>query len=185
MHEEHRINWRVVAWMVPVLLLLIPLIARAPWTLGDFLIAAVVFGAIGIVLELAVRRSTSLIYRAAVTTALAAVFLLFWINGAVGIIGDEENPANLMYLAIITIAAIGTAIAKGRARGMSQAMLAATAVQALVTVIALAAGLGASEPPGRWGILILNTGFVALFLTAAWLFRTAARKGTALSNRAA
>ena len=33
-------------------------------------------------------------YRAAVGVAIAAAFILVWMNLAVGIIGSEDNPAN-------------------------------------------------------------------------------------------
>jgi hypothetical protein len=55
-------------------------------------------------------------------------------------------------------------------------VLSATALdQALVAVVALVAGLGATEPPGPLGILILNGFFVTLFVGSASLFRRAAQ----------
>jgi hypothetical protein len=72
-------------------------------------------------------------------------------------------------------AAACIAVARLRPRGMAYALLATALAQTLVTVIAVAGGLGAAEPPGRFGILVLNGFFVALFAASAWLYRRAAR----------
>src|SRR5690625_3892807 len=48
-------------------------------------------------LEIAVRKSTLRTYRLAVAVALFTAFCLVWANGAVGIIGAENNPINLLY----------------------------------------------------------------------------------------
>jgi hypothetical protein len=51
-------------------------------------------------------------YRAAVGVAIAAAFILVWMNLAVGIIGSEDNPANLMYGGVLAIGIIGAVIAR-------------------------------------------------------------------------
>jgi hypothetical protein len=51
----------------------------------------------------------------------------------------------------------------------------AAAAEALVGLIALAWRLGASEPPGMVGVLVLIIFFALLWLLSAWLFRRAAR----------
>ncbi len=50
-------------------------------------------------------------YRFAVGVALAAAFLLVWMNLAVGLIGSEDNPANLMYFGVLAVGFIGAIIA--------------------------------------------------------------------------
>jgi len=107
---------------------------------------------------------------------VATALLLVWGNLAVGLIGSEQNPANLMYAGVIGVAIIGALAARGRASGLSRALFATALAQALVAVIALAGGLGADESPGRLGILILNGGFVALFALSGWLFARAAHR---------
>jgi hypothetical protein len=143
------------------------------WTGFDFVFAGVMIGGTGLAYELAVRASGSLAYRAGVAVALAASFLLIWVNGAVGIIGDEDNPANLMYGGVLAAALVGAIVARFRAAGLMRAMLVAASGQALVAAIALIGGLGASEPPGPIGILALNGFFVLLWLFSAFLFRKA------------
>ncbi|HEX5352966.1 MAG TPA: hypothetical protein VFW60_02700 [Rhodanobacteraceae bacterium] len=162
------------------ILLLVPLAAmqftdEVVWTALDFSVAgALLFGA-GLAFALLTRTAGTFVYRAAAGIAVAAALMLVWVNLAVGIIGSEDNPANLMYAGVIAIEITGVLLARLRPAGMSRAMFAAAIVQMAVAVIALAGGLGATEPPGRLGILVLNGFFVALFAGSALLFRHAAR----------
>jgi len=172
--------WRVIGWGIAVGIVLAPLVAmqlQAPgvnWTLGDFIFAIVLIGGVGLLLELAVRVSASWAYRGGVALALAAGFLLIWINGAVGIIGDEDNPANLVFMAIIAMAVAGAIVAGGKAALMARAMAVAAVAQALVGAIVFAIDAGASAPPGPVKLLILIEGFAAMWLGASLLFRKAA-----------
>jgi hypothetical protein len=106
---------------------------------------------------------------------LAAAFFLIWINGAVGIIGSESNPLNLMYLGVIGIAVVGALIARFRPEGMARALFATAIAQALVPMIALIgnARVILAEPPGALGVFALNSFFVMLFAGSALLFRRA------------
>jgi hypothetical protein len=103
--------------------------------------------------------------------------MLVWMNLAVGLIGSEENPANLLYLAVLIAGFGGAAIARFRPGGMAKAMLLTALVQVLVPVVALLAFRPAVEGPeeaaGIAGIIFLNTFFVLLFLASALLFRRA------------
>lgn len=161
-------------------LLLIPLVAmqfsaEVNWTLMDFAVAGFLLFGSGMAYVL-IARSTSLVAgRAAACIAVAAALMLVWVNLAVGIIGSENNPANLMYAGVVAIEVIGIMASRLRPRGMAYALFATAVAQALVAVIALAGGLGVTEPPGRLGILVLNGFFVALFAASAWLFRRSAR----------
>jgi hypothetical protein len=148
---------------------------NAPWTLSDYAFAAAIFGTVGGTFEFAVRRSCNRWYRGGVAVALSTAFLLVWVNGAVGIIGDEGNPANLMFLGVIAIALAGSVGARFRATGMARAMIAAAVAQTVVALVTLAYGLGATEPHYIPGVLILIEGFAGLWLLSAWLFSRAAR----------
>src|SRR5688572_13882947 len=93
-------RWRPAGWAVAALILLLPLIAmqftdEVDWSMFDFAFAAVLLGGLGLGLELAVRKTDNAAYRLAAAVALAAAFLLVWVNGAVGIIGSEQDDANL------------------------------------------------------------------------------------------
>lgn len=178
--------WRTAGWGGAILLLLLPLAAmqftnEVNWTASDFIFAAMLFALVGGGFELLARRSRTLSYRAAAALGLLAIFLLVWINGAVGIIGDEDNPANLMFAGVIATAIVGAAIARLRPMGMAAAMLAAAAAQVIVCVVALVGSSGAGGP--IWPLdLIGATGFLtALWLTAAALFRHAAKDRAAVA----
>jgi len=80
--------WRVAGWSLAALLLLLPVIAmqftrEVNWTPFDFAFAAVMIGGVGIAFELTVRATRNNAYRSGFAIALAAAFLLIWMNGAV------------------------------------------------------------------------------------------------------
>ncbi len=126
------------------------------------------------------ERSTMLArnaYQAAVGVALAAAFILVWLNLAVGVIGTEDDLANLMYVGVLAVGIVGATIARFRPHGMARALFATALAQALVALIALIFGLGLPwSPPVE--ILALNGFFVALFVGSALLFRHAGREQT-------
>jgi len=176
-HTEHvggrRGNrWRVVIWGTAAVILLLPWVAMqfteaVAWDLADFaLFGAMLVGACG-TYELAARARCNTAYRAAAGVALASAFILVWMNLAVGIIGNEGNPANVMYGGVLAVGVIGAMTARFQPQGMSRALVATALTQTMVAVIALIAGLG--------NTLILTGFFVALWLTSALLFRKAAR----------
>ena len=122
------------------------------------------------------RKPDNTAYQSAVGVALAAAFLLFWVNGAVGVIGTARDDANLMYGGVLAVGFIGAIIARFQPHGMARALFATALAQALVAVIALTAGLGSTGPIWPWDILILTGFFAALWVGSAWLFRNAARE---------
>jgi hypothetical protein len=113
-------------------------------------------------------------YRSAVGVALATALILLWLMGAVGVIGVEGDPADLMYFGVLAVGMVGAVIARFRPEGMARALLATALAQALVAVIALIAGKHQASISSVYEIVGLNGLFVALFLGSAWLFRHAA-----------
>ncbi len=177
-------RWRIAYWGGAALLLLVPLAAmrftdEVTWTAFDFAFAAVMFAVVGGVFELAVRLVPDRTYRAAVAVGLAAMFLLVWINGAVGLIGSENNPANLMYGGVLAIGIGGAFVARFRAGGMVYAMAAMAMAQVAVAAIAIVAGLGPGAPVWPWDLVGLTAVFTALWVLAAWLFGQVRSKGIA------
>lgn len=163
-------------------ILLVPLLAmrftdEVVWDAADFAVAwTLLFGA-GLTYKLIAGRTGHVAYRAGVGVAVGAALLLVWVNLAVGLIGNEGNPANLMYGGVLAVGVIGALIARFRPDGMARAMYATALAQGLVAVIALIAGLGS---PGYGAPEIAANGlFVALFVGSAWLFRKAAHGGPA------
>jgi hypothetical protein len=169
--ERRGNRWRIVAWSAAAVLLLLPLVAmqftdEVNWTAADFVVFGAMLAAAGGAFELAARMTRNAAYRAAVGVALAAAFLLVWANGAVGIIGSEDNPANLMFGGVLAVGLVGAAVARFRPPGMARALVATALAQALVAVIAAASGAGY--------IFVATAFFGALWLASAWLFRRAA-----------
>lgn len=146
------------------------------WDIFDFLIfGALVLGVV-VIYRLAARNAVNLVYRFAVGVALAAAFMLTWVNGAVGIIGDESNDANMMYFGVLAVGAIGAMVARFQPGGMVRALFATAFAQVAVAAIALIAGLGSTAPVWPNDILLITGFFVALWLLSAWLFSNAARQ---------
>ncbi len=168
----------IVAFILMLPLLVMQITNEVVWDLTDFAVAGALLVSIGLTYELVARKMESIAYRAAVGIMLAAALLIVWINLAVGIIGTEDNPANLMYIGVLAVGIIGTIIARFQPYGMSRALFTTTLAQALVAVITLIKKLGYPASPPL-DILILNGFFVALFLGSALLFRKAALEQTA------
>ena len=115
-------------------------------------------------------------YRFAVGAALATAFILVWVIGAVGLIGVEGDPFDLLYAGVLAVGVIGAMIARLKPRGMSRTLTAMALAQALVAVFALIAGKHQVAVSSVPEIVFLNGFFVALWLGSAWLFRSSARE---------
>jgi hypothetical protein len=182
-YAMHGSRWRIAIWGTAAFLLLLPLIAmqftnEMNWDETDFVVfGAMLFGACGIY-ELAARMTPNSAYRAAVGVAVMATFILIWMNLAVGIIGSEDNPANLMYGGVLAVAITGAFIVRFRPHGMARVLVATAFAQALVGIIALVAELGSTVENWPRVIVVLTSFFAALWLVSAWLFRRAAREQT-------
>jgi hypothetical protein len=170
--------------VVAALVLLLPLVAmlftdEVAWDEADFAVmGTMLLGTCG-AHELAARMTGSIAYRAAVGVAVVAAFVLIWMNLAVGIIGSEANPANLMHGGVLAVGLLGALVVRFRPDGMARALAATALAQASVGVIALAAGLGATGASWPGAIMVLTGFFVALWLLSAMLFRKAAREQSA------
>ena len=173
--------WRLAPWMIAALILLLPLVAmpftdEVDWDETDFIVmGAMLFCACG-AYELAARMTGSTAYRAAVGVAVVAAFILIWMNLAVGIIGSEDNPANLMYGGVLAVGLLGALLVRFRPKGMARASAATALAQALAGIIALIAGWGSTGANWPRVIVVLTGFFTALWLISAWLFRKAARE---------
>lgn len=146
------------------------------WTASDFVVFGAMLLTVATIITLAMRKSRNTAYRSAVGVAVAAAFLLVWINGAVGIIGSENNDANLMFFGVLAVSVVGSIIARFRPKGMARAMYATAFAQATVGAIALTAKLGTGGHSWPWDVIVLTGFFTALWLASAWLFRIAARR---------
>jgi hypothetical protein len=165
--------------LVPTCLLLIPLAAMIfkadgwAWSPGDFVAAWVLIAGAMLAYSFVASRAGNTTYRVAAGVGLAAGFLLLWVNGAVGLIGSDDNPANMMYGGVLIVGAIGAAIARLEPLGMARALFATAVAQFLVPVVALIAWPN-DFSPGIAGVFALSFFFVLMFIGSALLFRHAA-----------
>ena len=179
--------------LATALLLFIPLAASqfktgVTWTSFDFLAAgALLFGA-GLVFLLLARLGSSAAYRLAAGVAVGAGLLLVWANLAVGLVGSEDNPANLLYGGVLAVALVGAIGARFRPLGMARTMFAAALTYVVVTAIALflwKPAAATAEPSGQLvNVLGANGAFAMLWVAAGWLFRRASASGPQLRQRA-
>ena len=175
-------RWRIAAWGTAALILLLPLIAmqftdEVVWDVTDFALFGALLVGVGVTFELAARKTGNNAYRSAVGVAVAAAFILVWVNLAVGLIGNEENPANLLYGGVLAVGLIGATIARLQPHGMARALFATALAQALVPVIALIIWKPqVTSVEALFGMLGVNAFFVMLFVGSALLFRRARTK---------
>ena len=167
-------GWRIALWGALLALLLLPAVAmqltdEVDWTAGDFLFAAILLGALGLGLELALRRGLLLTRRLAIVAFAGAAFFTLWSNAAVGIIGEPEADINMAFTLLSLAAVVGAAIVRLRASPM---------MFLLGFVAAMQMPLGVLSPwmePGAvpvWPILVFLTG---LWAVPAVLFGLSAR----------
>ncbi len=129
-------------------------------------------------------KTRAMAYRIAFGVGLAGALLLGWVSGAVGIIGSENNPANLMYWTVFAVGLVGSIISRLQPHGMARTLFAAALVQMLVPVVALSIWPAKASwgEAGVIGVLVFNSIFVLLFVVSALLFRRASANSSKLNR---
>ncbi|HRE40557.1 MAG TPA: hypothetical protein PLG90_04420 [Ignavibacteria bacterium] len=158
-----------------ILILMIPLIAmqftiEVNWNFFDFAIMFIMIFGTGSAFLFISKKAVNWTYKIAVALAVITSFLIIWSNLAVGIIGNEDNPANLLFFVVIAIGLIGIIISQFKPLGMSNALFATAIAQFLVPFIALAIW----QPEFNSGVIqviAFNFFFVFLWILSALLFR--------------
>lgn len=175
--DRRRNRWSLAIWGTAAVLLSIPAIAMQfentgfDWGPGDFVVMGAMFAVACGSYEVIARISSNTAYRAAAGIAIVAAFLTVWVNLAVGMLGDEGNPANLWFGGVLLVGMAGVILAGFRAQGMARAMEATALGQALMVVYALVGGHAEVALP--IGIFVLP------WLASAQLFKKAAREQAA------
>ncbi len=129
----------------------------------------------GTLVFLAIRMRQNRTYKVALGIALMTALLVLWINLAVGIIGEPDNLANLMYVGVLVVGIVGAIIARFQPQQMAIALFATAVAQILVASITAILGLGFPPTPSQ-SLLILNAILIGLWVGSALLFRKAARE---------
>lgn len=176
------------------LLLLIPLVAmqftrEVNWTFSDFVFAGVLLFGTGLTYLLIARKWNSTAYKLGVGVGVVAGLMLVWANAAVGLVGSEDNPVNLLYGGVLLVALIGAIVARFRPRGMSNAMFAASLTYVAVTLIGLFVwkpkGAAAEPSVHLVNVVVFNAVFAAIWAVSGWLFRRADAAGSAPNRQLA
>jgi hypothetical protein len=174
-------RWIVISLSI-LGLLLIPFIAmqftdEVNWAPGDFVVMGAILFSLAFAYEFIARRFGQTGYRVAFAIGLLGAFLLFWVNAAVGIIGNEGQVANLLYGAVFVVGIVGALIARFKPIGLSRALFAAALTQVLVPVIALLIWPPTmiSWSPSVAGVFMISGFFALLFVVSGVLFRRAGR----------
>jgi hypothetical protein len=170
-------------FLVPAVPLLVPLVAmlftaEVQWTVFDFVAAYVLFTGTGLAYRLVTSGATSRKYRAAAALAVLGGLSLVWVNLAVGFIGDEDNPANLLYGGVLAVGVLGAVLSRLQARGLARTLYAAAAWQSLVPVVAWLVWRPNFDANVA-KIFLLNSGWVLLFAVAGLLFAQSAEDAAA------
>ena len=150
----------------------------------NILIEFLILGLIGALLVggyhlLKRRMPGNAAYRYGVGIALLAGFLLFWVNGAVGIIGSANNDANMLYLGVLALGLAGAVASGFRPRGMSWTMAAVAVAQVLVPVLAIAASIDITRPEFQQDVAAATLFFAGLWACSAAMFRKAISEAAA------
>jgi hypothetical protein len=173
-------GWRIALWSGAGALLLVPAVAmqftpEVKWDKADFFVMGALIAAVGGVLEFLVRRANGPAYRAGAALALVTAFLLIWVNLAAGLIGLEDNGANLLYAGVLAILAGGALMSRFRPAGMMRTLAAVAAAQVAIGAAAVFAGWGVEGQNWPRDIIGASGMFAVLWLASAALFGRAAR----------
>ncbi|MEQ9310790.1 MAG: hypothetical protein RLN90_15135 [Balneolaceae bacterium] len=158
-----------------VLILLIPLIAmqfsdEVNWDLIDFIVAGILLSGAGSGFILLSKVSDQIMYRIALGIALVSALLLVRVNGAVGLIGSENNDFNMLYFGVVFILIVGAFISRFRSKGMSTALFATAVAQTSTVFIAIFTGQHHSSGSSVMEVILVNLLFITLFSISSGLF---------------
>lgn len=165
---------------VSLALLLIPLTAMqftdaVQWSVADFLIMGVLLNGMGLLMLAVIKHKRFFARLAGIFTALT-VFLLIWVNLAVGLVGSGPHWGNLLYIAVIAEILIGATISGFRIRGMMHTLFAATGILVVIACVQLLAGMEHLPSSLRMEIIGVNGFFAVLLFVCGWLYRVALKE---------
>jgi len=133
------------------------------WTASDFVVWAAMLLVACTVADLALRKASNFVTLAAGLIAVAAGFFTVWANLAVGIIGNENDPHNLAFMAVPVVPLVGGIIARLKPDRMTIAMLTTAVVQVSAAVFAI------SDGPVDQGSRTAEIVLAAILMPSLWL----------------
>lgn len=168
MNEKHRGDavpyrgiWLGIGVLFFVAILAIPRIMGMDWDGFDHLAWGLLLCA-PIFLWMLVARATdnrSVMVGAAI--GLVGTTIMFWVNLAVGIVGQEGNAADLLFVAVPAVGLVVAAVGRFRPPAIAKGLAGMAMLQSGVAILAFARGW---EPA-----TMFSAGLAALWALAAWL----------------
>lgn len=177
MNKEKKISHSLLKLVVGIgLLLIIPLIGmqfseEVNWTGSDFIIMGGLLFLTGLSFILITHNAKSTAYKIAIGFGLFTGLFLIWVNGAVGIIGSENNAYNMYYFLVIVVGLIGVFAVRFKAKGMGFAMIGMAITQIVITILAILTGMQNIPESSLVEIIGVNGFFIFLYVLSALLFR--------------
>lgn len=159
-------------------LISIPLIAmqftaEVVWTVFDFGVAwSLIFGA-GFTFQLVSSKAENSAYKIATALAAFASLAILWVNGAVGIIGNEDNEMNLLFGVVLLMVIFGSYIAKLEAKAMARVMVSTAVMHVLISFSALLIHIGENPGYPLSGIFRITLLFAVFWLLSALFYHRA------------
>ncbi len=175
---EGRSLWRLLIWGGAVLLFALPWLAmqltnEVVWTASDFVVWAAMLLVACTLADVALRKASNFLTLAAGLVAVATGFFTIWANLAVGIIGNEDDPHNLAFMAVPLVAIVVGTLARLKPDRMAAAMLITAVVQVAAAVFAISDGR--VDQGSRVAEIVLATILMpGLWLLSAGLYKKAA-----------
>lgn len=164
-----------VSAIVTSLLLSVPAIAMrlgdlVQWSVLDFVFAGGSIFTAQLALFGFIRKSKRREVRRASVLSVLGVVLLLWVNGAVGLIGNESNDFNALFLLIPLFLFVGFVVNRGALSKMWKLLLTVAIYHAALTLVGLI--LYQQDYPDHpiTGTVIGNIGFVCIWALAAHFF---------------
>ena len=156
-------------------LLLIPYAAsfiteEMEWTASDYFIVWVMLFVTGTFYAFISRLSSGLIYRSAVAVSCFTGLFMVWSNLAVGIIGNEDNPVNLVYFILIMVGLIASFAVRFKPRGLAYVTGGMAIALAVIAAYAIIAGYHHAPESSLTQIVGVHMIFITPLSIAAILF---------------
>ena len=143
------------------------------WSIGDFIVAGVLLAMLGVAGLIFVRLKRPISYRLGFVAHIIGSVLLFWAGGAVGLIGDADNPANLYYLVVLLVGVVGGVYGRFSPDAMKKTLLIMAIMQVAIGSSALALGWGSEAAKWPWDVIAATIAFALIWLLGAFFFRKA------------
>jgi hypothetical protein len=174
--QKHILKMVVSPALFTLIFLTIPLTAMyffsaVAWSLSDFVIAGVLIFGTGVLYKFVTLSKSEIWYKTGMGLAFLAGLTLIWVNMAAGIVGTENNPFNLVYVALIAAALAGLFVIRFKQKRVVVLINSMAAAMALIGIIAIITGQQFVPESSVVKILAVHGFFALLFVISALLLR--------------